>query len=266
VSDRVSCVMEGGVADVRLTRPDKRNALDGAMFRALMETGEALKRDRSVRAVVLSGEGRAFCAGLDLGSFRPEGGAGSDGGIGPLLEHDGRITTRAQQVAYAWFEMPAPVIAAVHGACLGGGFQIAVACDVRIVAPDVQMGLLEVNYGLVPDMTGTQLLPRIVGLDVAKALALTGRIVDGAEALRMGLATHVSATPHDDAMALARQIAAKSPDAVRGTKVLLNLAGTVGLAEGLAAEHRTVSRLIGSPNQIEAVSASFERRAPRFSD
>src|SRR5262245_42975874 len=169
MSDRVTYTIEGGVADVRLNRPDKLNALDPAMFEALIDTGEALKNNPSVRAVVLSGEGRGFCAGLDFGSFQQMAGASPDrSSVGDLGRREGRITTRGRQVAYAWFEMPAPVIAAVHGPCLGGGFQIAMACDIRIVAPDVKMSVLEVRWGLSPDMTGTQLLPKVVGLDVAK--------------------------------------------------------------------------------------------------
>src|SRR3954447_24210585 len=152
MSDRVSVTVAGGVADVRLSRPEKLNALDPAMFDALVEAGEALKADPAVRAVVLSGEGRAFCAGLDLGSFQAMADRDADrptGGV-DLGRKEGRITNRGQQAAYVWCEMPAPVIAAVHGPCLGGGFQIALACDIRIVAPDVKMSVLEVRWGLVP--------------------------------------------------------------------------------------------------------------------
>jgi enoyl-CoA hydratase/carnithine racemase len=267
MSDRVTYKVDGGVADVRLNRPDKINALDPAMFEALVETGEALKKDPSVRAVVLSGEGRGFCAGLDFGSFQQMADtSGRPSGVADLGTRDGGIANRGQQAAYVWFEMPAPVIAAVHGPCLGGGFQIAMGCDIRIVAPDVKMSVLEVRWGLSPDMTGTQLLPRVVGLDVAKELTFTGRIVDGDEAVRIGLATRVSATPLDDALALAAEIAGKSPQAVRGAKALLNLAGTVSLEEGFKAEERTIKGLIGTPNQVEAVTAYFEKRAPNFAD
>jgi enoyl-CoA hydratase/carnithine racemase len=268
MSDRVSVTVENGVADVRLNRPEKMNALDPAMFDGLIEVGEAVKADPSVRAVVLSGEGRAFCAGLDFGSFQAMADAPKDRPTGDvdLGRKDGRITNRGQQAAYVWREMPAPVIAAVHGVALGGGFQIALAADIRIIAPDARMSVLEVRWGLVPDMTGTQLLPTVVGLDVAKELTFTGRMVDGEEAVRLGLATRVSDTPLDDALALAREIAGKSPQAVRGAKALLNLAGTVSLADGFLAEERTIGALIGSPNQLEAVTAYFEKREPRFAD
>jgi enoyl-CoA hydratase/carnithine racemase len=278
MSDRVRCTITDGVADVRLNRPEKLNALDLAMFDALVDTGEALKADRSVRAVVLSGEGRGFCAGLDFASFQAmaavNGNDGAQGDDAPLggpvadLGHrdKGRITNRGQQAVYVWTEMPAPVIAAVHGPALGGGVQLALGADIRIVAPDAKLSVLEIRWGLVPDMTGSQMLPRLVGLDVAKELTFTGRMVSGEEAVRLGLATRVSDHPLDDALALAHEIAGRSPEAVRGAKALLNLAGLVSLEEGFIAESRTIGPLIGSPNQVEAVMAYFEKRAPVFRD
>jgi enoyl-CoA hydratase/carnithine racemase len=270
MSDRVRCTITDGVADVRLNRPDKLNALDMAMFDALIETGEGLKADPSVRAVVLSGEGRGFCAGLDFASFLAMAGAGSADSAGSPADlgrrDEGRITNRGQQAVYVWTEMPAPVIAAVHGPALGGGMQLALGADIRIVAPDAQLSVLEIRWGLVPDMTGTQMLPRLVGLDVAKELTFTGRMVAGDEAVRLGLATRVSDDPLGDAIALATEIAAKSPQAVKGAKALINLAGLVSLADGFMAESRTIALLIGSPNQVEAVAAYFDKRDPRFRD
>ncbi|MBK9178058.1 MAG: crotonase/enoyl-CoA hydratase family protein [Acidimicrobiales bacterium] len=268
MSDRVTCTIDAGVADVRLDRPDKINALDQAMFDALIEVGEALKADRTVRAVVLSGQGRGFCAGLDFGAFQAMAGGGGAPST-PRLDlgsSEGRITNRGQHAAWVWQEVPAPVIAAVHGVALGGGLQIALGADIRIVAPDARLSVLEVKWGLVPDMTGTQMLPRLVGLDVAKELTFTGRMVSGEEAVRLGLATRVSEAPLDDATALAREMASKSPQAVQGAKALLNLAGQVSLADGFKAEERTISGLIGSPNQVESVMASFEKREPVFAD
>jgi enoyl-CoA hydratase/carnithine racemase len=278
MSDRIRCTITDGVADVRLNRPEKLNALDMAMFDALIDTGEALKADQCVRAVVLSGEGRGFCAGLDFASFQAMAGGGSDeggqgGASGPggpvaALGHReaGRITSRGQQAVYVWTEMAAPVIAAVHGPAMGGGMQLALGADIRIVAPDARLSVLEIRWGLVPDMTGTQMLPRLVGLDVAKELTLTGRTLTGAEAGRLGLATRVSEDPLDEALALARQIAASSPQAVKGAKALINLAGLVSLEEGFMAESRTIGTLIGSPNQVEATMAYFEKRRPHFLD
>ena len=277
MSDRVSCTIADGVADVRLNRPDKLNALDMAMFDALIETGETLRANRAVRAVVLSGAGRGFCAGRDFGSFQTmagrRGGAEpgelgtGDGRLGSLGRREqGRITNRGQQAAYAWTEMPVPVIAALHGPALGGGAQIALAADIRIMAPDATLSLLEIRWGLVPDMTGTQMLPRLVGLDVAKELTFTGRMVGGEEAVRIGLATRVSEEPLREALTLASEIAAKSPEAIRGAKALLNLAGLVSLEEGFRAESATIGTLIGGPNQVEAVMSYFEQREPRFAD
>jgi enoyl-CoA hydratase/carnithine racemase len=274
MSDRVLYTVNDGVADVRLNRPDKINALDLAMFAALVDVGEAIKADQTVRAVVLSGAGRGFCAGIDLGGLRVMSGGGerSRDSVGErpatnlTARPEGRITNTGQQAVYVWTEMPAPVIAAVHGPALGGGCQLALGADIRIVAPDAKLSVLEIRWGLTPDMTGTQMLPRLVGLDVAKELTFTGRMVSGEEAVRIGLATRLSDHPRDDALALAREIAAKNPHAVRGAKRLLNMAGQVSLADGFAEEYHVVSDLFGSVNQAEAVKAHFEKRNPVFSD
>ena len=273
MADRVSVTVTDGVADVRLTRPDKINALDTAMFAAIVDAGESLKSDRSVRAVVLSGEGRGFCAGLDFSSFQAMAGGGGGGGGGSserpqrqITDTEGRITHLGQQAAYVWQELEVPVIAAVHGVALGGGAQIALGADLRIVAPDARLSILEIRWGLVPDMTGTAMLVRLVGLDRAKELALTGRMVSGVEAAQIGLATQVSDTPLDDALALAREIAGKSPHAIRGIKRLLNEAPGRSFADQFADERTTIGALIGSKNQVEAVTAYFEKRAPDFKD
>jgi enoyl-CoA hydratase/carnithine racemase len=273
MSDRVHIDVADGVAHVRLDRPDKMNALDGAMFAAIAEAGETVKADTSVRAVVLSGEGRAFCSGLDFGSFQamaegPEtsDGDGDGGSMGAIGETGGRITHLGQQVAHVWQEVPVPVIAAIHGVALGGGIQIALGADIRIIAPDARMSVLEVKWGLVPDMTGTWMLRRLVGLDVAKELTFTGRMVEGEEAVRIGLATRVAADPLAEAKALAAEIAGKSPDAVRAAKRLLNQSGLVPIEQQFADERAEIGALIGSPNQVEAVMSGFEKREPSFTD
>ncbi len=269
-TSRVVVTFEGGVADVRLNRPEKINALDPAMFAAIVETGEALKADRGVRAVVLSGEGRGFCAGLDFSSFQAmAGNSGSDTSRSEqpaITDMSGRITHLGQQAAYVWQELEVPVIAAIHGVALGGGCQIALGADLRIVAPDARLSILEIRWGLIPDMTGTATLPHLVGLGVAKELTFTGRMVSGEEAVRIGLATRVSDDPRADALALAREIAAKSPHAVRGAKRLLNASPGRGVAEQFAEERSTIGALIGSRNQVEAVTAYFEKRNPVFED
>ena len=266
MSDRISVEMDNGVADVRLDRADKMNALDPAMFTALVETADALAKDTSVRSVVLSGAGRAFCAGLDFASFQAMGNSGErrEGSITDPVE--GRITHAAQQAVYGWTELPVPVIAAVHGHALGGGIQLALGADIRIVHPDTKMSVLEIRWGLIPDMTGTQSLVNLVGIDVGKELTWTGRMVTGAEAVELGLATKLSDDPRTDALAMAHDIAAKSPHAVRAAKRLFNNAAKVSTADGFAAERAEIGALIGSPNQVESVTAFFEKRAPNFAD
>jgi enoyl-CoA hydratase/carnithine racemase len=267
-AQRVSIAVTDGVADVRLNRPDKLNALDLAMFEALVRAGEELAKNRSVRAVVLSGEGRGFCAGLDFASFSAMAdssrGERVTGGLGDRPK--GRVANLGQQAAYTWTELAVPVIAAVHGVALGGGFQIALGADLRIVAPDAQMSVLEIRWGLVPDMTGTQMLPRLVPIDVAKELTWTGRMVSGEEAVKIGLATRTATDPRAAALELAREIAAKNPFAIRAGKRLLNQSGLVDLAQQLRDESAEMGALIGSANQVEAVKAYFEGREPVFAD
>lgn len=269
MSDRISISLDNGVADVRLNRPDKMNALDNAMFEALVETADELANEPSLRCVVLSGEGRSFCAGLDFGSFTAM--AGDSDGDKPARvvsnsADDGRITHRAQQAVYGWSSLPVPVIAAVHGHALGGGIQLALGADIRFVHPDAKMSVLEIRWGLIPDMTGTQTLVKLVGLDVAKELTFSGRMVSGVEAGQIGLATKVTEQPLDDALALANDIAQKSPHAIRGAKRLLDNASHLSTAEGFAAERTEIAALIGSPNQAESVRAFFEKRTPNFAD
>jgi enoyl-CoA hydratase/carnithine racemase len=261
MQDRVTVSLSQGIADVRLNRPDKMNALDIAMFEALVETGRRLRTERGLRAVVLSGEGRAFCAGLDVSSF------GGGGGGRSLFEREaGSPANFAQRAAWVWTELPVPVIAAIHGVAYGGGLQIALAADIRFVAPDARLSVMEIKWGLIPDMSGSQTLRRLVRLDVAKELTYTGRVVSGSEAAELGLATHVSDTPREAALELAREIAVKSPSAIRSGKQLLDVSGLVDLEEGMRLEERLQGALFGSPNQVEAVRANLEKREPRFED
>jgi enoyl-CoA hydratase/carnithine racemase len=263
--ERVTVSLERGVADVRLNRADKLNALDRAMFDALVEAGTALASDRALRAVVLSGEGRAFCAGLDFGSFAAMAGAG-DAASSLLSRAADSPANFAQRAAWVWAEIPAPVIAAVHGVAFGGGLQIALAADLRIAAPDAQLSVMEIKWGLIPDMSGSQTLRHLVRLDVAKELTFTGRIVSGQEAAALGLVTRVAADPRAAALALAREIAGRSPDAIRAGKQLLNQSVQLGVADGLRLEELLQRNLIGSANQVEAVQANLQKRAPEFRD
>ena len=263
---RVTVTITDGVAEVRLNRPDKRNALDPAMFAGLIAAGERLKSEPGLRAVVLSGAEPDFCAGLDFGSFRAMRDGERLSAQVDLPPGQGPARATGQRAAYVWTEVPVPVIAAVTGNALGGGLQIALGADIRIVAPDTRMSVLEIRWGLIPDMTGSQLLPELVGRDVAKELTFTGRVVRGEEAVALGLATRVDPDPRQAALELARSIAGRSPQAIRAAKRLLDLAGRVDLDTGFAAEQKEIGALIGSPNQAEAVAAEFERRPPAFTD
>ncbi|SCX67961.1 crotonase/enoyl-CoA hydratase family protein [Variovorax sp. EL159] len=260
-----------GVVELQLARADKMNALDPAMFDALIESGEALRGDATVRAVVISGRGKAFCAGLDMASFermQQQGGAADVLGAGAagtdLLKRTHGISNAAQQVAMVWREVPVPVIAAVHGVAFGGGLQVALGADVRIVAPDTKLSVMEIKWGLVPDMAGMVLMRELARSDVVRELTFTGRIFSGEEALQIGFATRLSADPLTEALQMAHEIAGKSPDAIRAGKRLLNAALAQSAAQLLMAESVEQQALIGSPNQIEAVKANIERRAPRF--
>jgi enoyl-CoA hydratase/carnithine racemase len=266
MSQRVTVTFDGGVADVRLNRPEKRNALDPSMFEALVAAGERLKTQPGLRAVVLSGEGQDFCAGLDFDSFQAMRTGGRLSSTAQLPPSSGPAQVTGQRAAYVWAEIPVPVIAAVRGNALGGGLQICLGADIRIVAPDARLSVLEVAWGLVPDMTGTQFLPELVGRDVAKELTFTARVVTGEEAASIGLATRVDPEPLAAALAMAKEIAGRSPHAVRAAKLLLDLAGRTSQASGFAAEQEQIRALIGSPNQVEAVTARFEHRDPLFTE
>jgi enoyl-CoA hydratase/carnithine racemase len=270
VENRVRIEKKDGIADVRMVRADKLNAMDMPMFAALVEAGLELAADRSLRAVVLSGEGRAFSAGLDveavMGSLgqRPEG-ARSEG---PRLfdANPDSPANHAQRAAWVWQEVPVPVIAAVHGVAYGAGIQVALGADIRFVAPDAKLSIRETYWGLIPDVGLTQTLRNVVGLDVAKELTFTARVISGTEAKELRLATHVSTEPLHDAMVLAREIASRSPDAVRAAKKLLNPALLGSVADGLRLEAELQATLVGKPNQLEAVKANLEKRPPRFRD
>jgi len=262
--ERLSVSVEEGVADVRLARADKRNALDRRMFRAIIEAGERIADDRSVRAVVLSGDGKAFCAGLDTSLFAAM--AERDPGAGTANATSGAIRVEAVQAVRVWVDMAAPVIAAVHGVAVGGGFQLALGADLRVVAPDAQLGVFEIKWGIVPDMCGTQLLPRLVGPDVAKDLMFTGRVVTGAEAQTLGLVTRLSDDPRATALELAREIAGRNPDAIKVMKRLVDASWTLSFDEGVREERDQTEGMIGSKNQLEAVLANLEQRPGNFDD
>lgn len=262
MNDRIAIEIVDGVADVRLARADKMNALDPAMFEALGAACDRLAGEPGLRAVVLSGEGRAFCAGLDMSSFA----AMKEGRLGDIKDRTHGISNAFQHVVCGWRELGVPVIAAVHGVAFGGGFQLALGADIRYVAEDARLSIMEIKWGLVPDMAGTVLMRRLAREDVIRELTFTGRVFSAREALDYGFATRLCADPRVDALVLAREIADKSPTAIRAAKRLLNGAAEQSAAECLLAESIEQGRLMGSPDQIEAVAANVEKRAPRFVD
>jgi enoyl-CoA hydratase/carnithine racemase len=260
--DRVAIEITDHVALVTLTRPEKHNALDVAMFEAITAAAERLGDEPGVRAVVLHGEGPSFCSGLDVAGVMANQ-PGADALMDPLR---GEVPNWFQRAAHRWIEVPVPVIAAIHGHCLGGGLQIALAADVRIAAPDARLAVLEVKWGLIPDMAITRTLPRLVRIDVAKELAYTGRSVSGSEAHELGLVTHVADDPLSAARELAAEIAGRSPDAVRGMKRLFNESWSGSMQETLRLEADLQLGLLGTPNQLEAVRAGLTREPPAFVD
>jgi len=267
MSEVVTIEIRDHVADVRLNRPDKLNAVDPAMWKALSAAGEKLAGTKGVRAVVLSGNGRGFCAGLDMATFQTMGGADRpDLTTDPARTPDARPGNVFQRAALVWKRLPVPVIAALHGVAFGAGAQIALGADIRIAGRDLRFSILEIKWGLIPDVGITQTLRDVVPLDVAKELTFTGRIVQADEARALGLVTRIADDPLAEAMALAREIASKSPDAIRFGKRLLDDSRHADEATGLALEAALQAKLIGSANQLESIRANFEKRAPKFED
>lgn len=262
VEDRVAIDIADHIATVTLTRPEKHNALDVAMFEAIAGAAERLAAEPSVRAVVLHGDGPSFCSGLDVAGVMANQ-PGSDDLIAPLREP---APNWFQRPVYRWIELPVPVIAAIHGHCLGGGLQIALAADVRFATPDARLSVLEVKWGLVPDMAITRTLPRLVGIDVAKELAFTGRMISGSQAAELGLVTHLADDPLAAAQELAIEIAGRSPDAVRAMKHLFNESWTGAPEQTLRLEADLQLGLLGTPNQLEAVRAGLAKEPADFVD
>lgn len=260
MEQRVTITVADGVADVRLNRADKMNALDPAMFAGINNAIAQLAGMKDVRVAVLSGEGRAFCAGLDMASMAG-GGSGND-----LAARSHGLANAPQNVAWGWRELPMPVIAAVHGVAMGGGFQVMSGADIRIVHPATRMSIRETYWGLVPDMAGVALWRTLARDDVLRELTYTAREFSGAEALGYGFATRLDEEPRAAALALAREIASRNPQAVRASKRLYNLAADADAAAVLRAESAEQIALLRSPNQIEAVRANMEKRAAVFAD
>ena len=257
---RVTIAIEDGVADVRLARPDKMNAMDLAMYQGIADAIDTLKATKGVRCVVLSGEGRCFCAGVDLGRL------GAEPALRDLMPRTHGEANLFQNSAWGWRTLPLPVIAAVHGVAFGAGCQVMLGADIRIAAPDTKISIMETRWGLVPDVAGIALLRGLLPDDVARELVYTARIVSGEEAATLGLVTRTAADPHAEAMALARAIAGQSPDAIRAAKRLMNAIPEGTAASLLLAESEEQQVLLQSAGHHETVKAAAEKRSPIFRD
>lgn len=262
-NERVSLTLgDDGVAHVRLTRPDKLNALDQAMFDALVDAGGALFDMPGLRCVVLSGEGAGFCSGLDTATLKV---VARDENL-PLTERTHGNANRAQQAAMQWRKLPVPVIAAVHGVCFGGGLQVASGADIRVAAPDARLCVMEMKWGLIPDMGGFALWRGAVRDDLLRELTYTNREFSGEEAVALGFAGLTDEDPLARATAIAQEIAGRSPSAVRAAKRLFNRYLDLPVDEILMEESMSQQRLFGTKNQVEAVKAQVEGRKPNFVD
>lgn len=263
--DRVAISVQHHIADVKLARPDKMNALDGEMFLGIAEAIDWIKSQKAIRAVILSGEGKSFCAGLDLKMMMSGDGPVSSGGK-PLATRTHGDANLAQYVAWGWRTLPIPVISAVHGYCYGGGFQIMSAADIRCAAPDARMAIMEMKWGIVPDMAGYVLWKGLVRDDILRELTYTNREFSGQYAGAVGFVTHVSEDPYGDALALAQTIVHKNPEAIRAAKSLFNSNMDRSNAEILLAESIAQDSVMRKPNQIEQIMAEIENRPPNFKD
>jgi len=258
--ERVKIDVQDHIAVVTFNRPEKMNALDPTQFKAVIAAGERVGQDPSVRVVVLRGEGRAFCAGLDISSLSTD----TDVTDNSLVTRTHGKANMWQQAAWVWHDLPVPGIAAVHGIAFGGGLQIMLGADIKYIKKDTKLSIMEMKWGLVPDMAGTQLMYHSVRQDIIKELTYTNRIFSGAEAVEYGFATHVSEEPFEDALKLAKEIAGKSPSAVVKAKKLLNAAPYLSPSEGLMLESEEQEAIIRKKNQIEAVYSSMQKRPGNF--
>lgn len=263
MTEPVSIDIRDHVAEVALARPEKRNAVNLAMFEALSATATRIAADTSVRAVVLRGEGEHFCAGIDTSVFTN---SSPDELVARMQPLDGTAANLFQHAAYAWRELPVPVVAALDGAVFGAGLQIAMGADVRIASPRTRCSVMEIRWGIIPDMALTATMRDVVRVDRLRELTYTGRIVEADEAVAIGLVTEIRDEPLAAARELAATIAAQSPDALRGAKRLLNTAFDLPEAEALKLEADLQLRILGQPNQREAALANAEKRKPRFAD
>jgi len=264
MSDRVSITINDNIAEVALSRPDKMNALDLEMFRAISDAGDSLKGNKDVRAVVLYGQGPNFCAGIDtsvFGQMIAEIDSLRDQMLNPPK---GELANSFQKPSFVWQELGVPVIAALQGTVFGGGAQIALGADFRIAAPDLQFSIMESKWGLIPDMGLTQSLPKLLRADQAKELMMTARVLNADEAHSMGLVTRLAADPLSAAREFATELVKRSPEVLRDAKRLVEETWSAPMGQGMKLEAELQAKIIASPNQIEAVMANVQKRQPEF--
>lgn len=263
MSDSVVIKIDQHVAEVMLDRPEKYNAVDLEMFEALHEAAGSLDKEPGLRAVVLYGAGGNFCAGIDVSVFTdPNAGIEAEM-MRPVADSPANLFQRA---AYAWRQLPVPVICALDGVCYGAGLQIALGADLRYTTPATRFSIMESKWGLIPDMAITTTLRHVMPVDKVKELAMSARIFDAAEALNLGLVTSIDADPLAAARQFASECAGRSPEAMRGIKQLVNEGWALPEAESLALEAKLQLEIMGSPNQVEAVMANLEKRPPKYAD
>ena len=261
--DRVQITYDNHIAHVRLTRSDKMNAVDQAMIDSVIAAGQEVASS-DARGCVISGEGKACCAGIDIAGLGAMAGQDPAALLEPRTHGDG-TTNQWQEVAMVWTRVPVPVIAALHGPVYGAGCQLALGADIRIAGPDVKMAVMEMKWGILPDMGGMVLLPKLVRDDVLRRLTYTADPIDADQALRWGMVTEKADDPLAAAMALAEQITLKSPSAIRAAKRLIGVAqSSASLQDVLLAESREQAALIGKPHQMEVIAAQFGKRTPKF--
>jgi enoyl-CoA hydratase/carnithine racemase len=263
MSERVRVTSEGALAFVTLNRPDKHNGVDGAMLRAVVKAQRSVRKLPGVRAVILNGEGSSFCAGLDFKAVLSD----------PLTMTrfymqlwTPRRSNLFQAFSMGFRELGVPVIAAIHGNCFGAGLQLALGADIRIATPDAKLSVMEAKWGLVPDMGGPTLLRELVRIDVAKELAMTGRVLSGTEAHALGLVSHLSEDPVAHARRLAEELSARSPDSVAAAKLLMQDAWCGGESEALSSERRWQRRILGFANQRISIERNQKKTDKPFAE
>ena len=264
MSERVTVDIHDRIARVTLNRPDKHNAIDRAMFEALIDSGERLSSNRAIRAVLLTGAGENFCAGIDVSIFGK-----SDTppfGARDLQPRDDSGANFFQCAALVWRRLPVPVIAAVRGVAFGAGLQIAMGADLRFAAADSRWSVMEAKWGIIPDMGLSVTANGVVRCDRLKKLAFTAAIIDGREAQQQGFVTEIHDEPLDAALALAQELSMRSPDAIRAVKSLVNAISKESEAAALRRESTLQAALLGAPNQVEAITANLRARKPEFAD